>query len=321
MKAVQANRDGDNYQLAFKNDIETPEPSESELLIRVVASQINPSDVMNVSGKFPQSTFPRIPGRDFAGIVVKSKSSKFPEGSKVYGTSGPQISFTQNGSHAEYMVVPENGAAMKPEKLSFIQAATIGVPFTTARLALQRAQAKAGETVLIIGANGAVGSAASQIAKKMGCKVLDAARRDGSAVDLRKDPGMESVSALTSGKGVDVCLDTVGSVDLRKSALRALGSGGRLALIIVQGDPEVSVDLRTLYRKNQSIVGCNSLLIPMWEMAASLQEMGPWFDSNNLEAPDEGGYSKIGIEELKGAYEDLMSGKAKGKKFVLEFPE
>ena len=160
--------------------------------------------------------------------------------------------------------------------------------------------------------------------KKLGCKVIEAARRDTTAVDLRKDPNLESVKDLTARRGVDIAVDTVGSLELQKSALKALAAGGRLSIISVagyKGEPEMSVNLRDLYRLNQSIVGSNSVGIDIVEMAEALQQMSSWFDSGDLTAPSEAAYTMIDIEDLTQAYEDSIAGKAIGKKFMVVFEE
>src|SRR5271156_2225357 len=135
-----------------------PELHENELLVKVAASPIQPSDLLNTQGNFPQTTFPRIPGRDFAGVVVKPTSSPW-HGKSVYGTSGPELGFTCDGAHAEFVVVHEDAVAEVPQGMDLKQASVIGVPWTTAYIALTRAYAKKGETVLVFGAGGAVGGA------------------------------------------------------------------------------------------------------------------------------------------------------------------
>ena len=115
-------------------------------------------------------------GRDFAGVVEEGSF----KGKEVYGTSGPLIAFTQDGAHAEYCMVPENAVAIKPKNLSFLQASTVGVSFTTASIALKRARTTTADVVLVLGANGSVGSAVTQLAKVMGCKVITASRRDNT---------------------------------------------------------------------------------------------------------------------------------------------
>lgn len=316
MRGIQVQSD---HTILYKDDLPKPSASSSQLLVRVLSSPINPSDAMNASGKFPNTTFPRVPGRDFSGVVEQSSSSAFPVGTEVYGTSGPHLSFTIDGAAAEYVVAEADAVAVKPKSLSFAQAAAVGTPYTAAWLALSRAQAKAGETVLVLGSSGAVGSAVYQIAKKMGCQVIGAARRDNAEVDLRKDPKLETVSSLTGGAGADICVDAVGSTDIMPSELGALGLGGRMAIISATGDPTLPINLRDLYRMNHVLVGCNTVATPAKVMADALAEMAPWFDGGDLEAPKESGLTEVKIEDFRKAYEDTIAGNAKGKKFVVSF--
>nr|BFE97692.1 hypothetical protein GCM10020185_82280 [Pseudomonas brassicacearum subsp. brassicacearum] len=104
----------------------TPVPGPDEVLIRVKAAGLNPSDVKNVEGRFPYTTLPRVPGRDFAGVIEQGPAHLL--GKAVWGTGrGP--GFLRDGSHAQYLTVPASGVALKPERLSFVQAAAMGVPF------------------------------------------------------------------------------------------------------------------------------------------------------------------------------------------------
>jgi NADPH:quinone reductase len=131
-----------------------PEPSEGEALVRVKAAAINPSDIANVAGRFKKTTLPRTPGRDFAGLVVRGRQRI---GEEVWG-SASTLGINCDGSHAEYVVVPARTLSPKPKSLSMAQAAAIGVPYITAWSSLvSAAQIQSGETILIVGAAGAVG--------------------------------------------------------------------------------------------------------------------------------------------------------------------
>jgi NADPH:quinone reductase-like Zn-dependent oxidoreductase len=165
-------------------EVAIPEPGTGEALVQVKAAAINPSDIGDVAGRFKSTTLPRTPGRDFAGIVVKGKQ---PEGAEVWG-SCPELGVIRDGSHAEYVVVPAEMLSLKPESLSMAQAAAIGVPYITAWASLMNtAQIQPGETILIVGAAGAVGQAGTQIANWKQARVIGA--------DMRSDPipGTESV--------------------------------------------------------------------------------------------------------------------------------
>jgi len=119
------------------------------VLVQIKAAGLNPSDVKNVLGRFPYTTLPRIPGRDFAGIVVEGPQALI--GQEVWGT-GRELGFFADGSHAQFVKLPANGVAKKPTHLSFAQAASLGVPYTTAWDALERSGVTAETRLLVIGA-------------------------------------------------------------------------------------------------------------------------------------------------------------------------
>ncbi|KAI9642480.1 hypothetical protein NHQ30_009285 [Ciborinia camelliae] len=260
-------------------DVPKPTLIPNHLIVKVHASAIHPSDLLNSQGGFPFTTFPRTPGRDFSGVIVEGPSEKI--GQEVYGTSGNTIAFTKDGFQAEYCLVPENSVAPKPETLSFTQAACIGVPFTTANVMLSRAYAKKGETVLITGANGAVGSAVVQLAKSMGCRVLSATRSYNGDVNTALDLDLRAIDSLTDGKGVDVVVDTVGHPALIQAAINKLARGGRLSFIASTrgGDTGLTVDMFSFFRGGESLVGCNTLTYTIEEFAAQLKEMTKEFNS------------------------------------------
>jgi NADPH:quinone reductase len=213
-----------------------PDLRQNQLLVKVTASPIQPSDLLNTQGNFPSTTFPRVPGRDFAGVVVQPTSSPW-HGKSVFGTSGPVLGFTCDGAHAEFVAVPDNAVAEVPQGMDLKQASVIGVPWTTACVALTRASAKKGETVLVFGAGGAVGGAVVQLAKSslFGCQVLTAGRGDKYEVDTTKHPDLKVAKDLTNGRGPDVVVDTTGDMGLIKAALHQLSKGGRLAGKLVLG--------------------------------------------------------------------------------------
>jgi NADPH:quinone reductase len=123
MRALRIHKTGDLAGLRVEQ-VPTPTPGPGELLVRVRAAAINPSDVKNVQGKMHQTTVPRTPGRDFAGVV--EAGAKDLEGQEVFG-SGGDLGFTRDGSHAAYVVIPREAVVAKPASLSFEQAAAVGV--------------------------------------------------------------------------------------------------------------------------------------------------------------------------------------------------
>ena len=126
MKVLQFNAYGPPAALSIK-EIPKPEPRKGEVLIQIKSTAINPSDVKNVTGHF-KASLPRVPGRDYAGVVVGGDAE---EGLEVWG-SGAGFGVFRDGAHAEYVVVPADWIAQKPRQLSMEQAAAIGVPFLAA---------------------------------------------------------------------------------------------------------------------------------------------------------------------------------------------
>jgi NADPH:quinone reductase len=154
-------------------EIAAPAIGETTALVRTKAASINPSDVKNVAGSMKQTTLPRTPGRDFAGVVEVGPAEWI--GAPVWGTGG-DTGFTRDGTHAEMIAEPVASLRRKPDTLSFDQAASVGVNYMAAWLGLEAAGLGAGETVLLIGAGGGVGGAAAQIARRIGARVIGADR-------------------------------------------------------------------------------------------------------------------------------------------------
>src|SRR5260370_5318694 len=153
------------YITAFSKTLENlrveavPDPiaARGEATIKIRADSVNPSDVKNIQGKMEGTVLPRIPGRDFAGIVVDGPADLL--GTEVWGTGG-DVGFTRDGTHAEFIVVPVEAVTPKPHSLSFEQAACVGVNFVTAYLGVAtRAKVQPGETLLVTGARGGVWAA------------------------------------------------------------------------------------------------------------------------------------------------------------------
>jgi NADPH2:quinone reductase len=129
MKALRLTRQDAALPILSLDTVPKPALTPGHLLVKVHASAIHPSDILNSKGAFPFATFPRVPGRDYAGTVVGGPLEWV--GKDVYGTSGNSQAFTEDGAQAEFILVPENAVALKPKNISFAQAACIGVPFTT----------------------------------------------------------------------------------------------------------------------------------------------------------------------------------------------
>ncbi|ARV57283.1 hypothetical protein BZZ01_00385 [Nostocales cyanobacterium HT-58-2] len=272
---------------------ELPHPvlKPDEVLVKIHAASINPSDVKNVSGNMEHTTLPRTPGRDFAGVVVEGSESIV--GTEVWGTGG-DIGFIRDGSHAEYIVLPKSAVCPKPRALSMEEAGSVGVTYVTAWLCLiDAAQLSAGETVLVIGATGGVGSAAVQIAKWKGGRTLGTIRRESDrelaqtagvdvVINLAEQNLKEAVLAATEGKGANIILDTVGG-QMVETCLQVLSQKGRLLEISAPpGNSRVSFDLRDFYHNQARLFGVDSRTLDATACASILEALTPGFESNAL---------------------------------------
>ncbi|MEB0077354.1 zinc-binding alcohol dehydrogenase family protein [Pseudomonas sp. CCI3.2] len=318
MKALQFAKTGDLSALQYI-DVPQPVPAENEVLVQVKAAGLNPSDVKNVLGRFPYTTMPRIPGRDFAGVVIEGPQEML--GQEVWGT-GKEPGFFRDGSHAEYLTLPAKGVAPKPKALSFVQAASLGVPLTTAWNALERSLVETGTRLLVIGANGAVGSAALALGKVLGAQVLGAVRRpeqicvlkadgfDAILLDKPEDLGAQ-VNAVFPG-GADVIFDTTGF--WLPAAVAALATLGRIAIIAAPVDGQVQMPTLALYRKGGSVVGINTLLYGTEACAGMLNQFGRFFDEGLMPLPT--GIFESSLSEGLARYEEVNKGGADKVVFV-----
>ncbi|KAJ5328227.1 hypothetical protein N7452_008617 [Penicillium brevicompactum] len=282
------------------NTIPIPTLKPGQALVKVHYACIHPSDRLNSQGLFPSTTLPRVPGRDFSGVVTETNPTSNWIGKEVYGTSGSSLGFTNDGPHAQYISVPQDALVEKPSALSMRQAATVGVPFTTGLICLRKAAVSSTDTVLIIGSTGAVGSIAVQIARAMGCqRVLTAARREEVKPDIVLSgacPAEElasKIKELTGGRGVDVVVDTVGDIALMGAAIENLARKGRYAWIAA---PRGRL-ARSSYRKEITLVGCNSVSPAIEEAAGLLRSLGDWIEERSLCAQDESLFRTVKLED------------------------
>jgi NADPH:quinone reductase len=298
-------------------EVPIPEPGEGEALVHVKAAAINLSDIADVSGRFKHTTLPRTPGRDFAGVVVIG--AKY-EGNQVWGSS-PNLGITRDGSHAEYVVVPVETLSLKPKSMSMEQAAAIGIPFITAWASVVRtAQIQPGEIILIIGAGGAVGQAATEIANWKRGRVIGADARPEpipgaeSTVNTKTEDLHERVMQLTAGKGVDVVFDTVGG-PLFEPALRSLAFKGRQVAISSAGEPRVSFNLMDFYHNFSRLFGVDSYGLTSREVGEIADELCPGFETGVLKPPS---IEVVPFEKAVDAYSQVATRQAKAK-LVLSF--
>ncbi len=239
MKAVVAHQYGAPEVLKFE-EIPRPEPKENEALVRVIASGVNPADPLTLSGKYARefgTHLPLIPGYDIAGIVEKTGANitKLKIGEAVYGYP------TFGGGWADYVTVKEYEVAAKPKSLNFVEAAAVPMGALTAWQALvDTAHLHPGQTILIHGGSGGVGSFAVQIAKARGARVIATASTANQ--DLLKQLGADAAIDYTKTrfedvvKDVDAVLDPVGKETLARS-YGVVKKGGIVMSLVARPDP------------------------------------------------------------------------------------
>jgi NADPH:quinone reductase-like Zn-dependent oxidoreductase len=232
MKAVVVNQYGGPEVLKYQ-EAPKPEPKSDEILVHVMAAGVNPVDSYVRQGRFGKGNLPMIVGSDIAGVVEKTGASakKFKAGDAVYC----YLSVARGGGYAEYAVAKESETALKPKNISFEEAAAVPLAGTTAWQALiDDAKLRAGQTVLIHGGSGGVGSFAIQIAKARGAKVIATASTDHQAT--LKQLGVDQAIDYTTTKFEDVVKD----VDLVLNCARA-DALGRSYGVVKKGGTIVSI--------------------------------------------------------------------------------
>jgi NADPH2:quinone reductase len=229
-------------------EVPTPQPGPGEVLVRIHATGVNPVETYIRAGTYARlPELPYTPGNDGAGVVeqVGSNVTEFNPGDRVY-TAG-----STSGTYAEFALCKKDQVHPLPANVSFAQGAAMGTPYATAyRGLLQRAGADPGETVLVHGASGGVGTAAVQLGRAHGMRVFGTAgsdeglklvreQRAHEVFDHRAPDHFEKIMKATGGHGVDVIVEMLANVNLGKD-LTILAKGGRVVIIGSRGPVEIN---------------------------------------------------------------------------------
>jgi NADPH:quinone reductase len=295
-----------------ERDVEQPEPGAGEVLVRVVAAGTNPVDAkFRAEGDSIGLEAPIVLGADVSGVVeeVGPGVTDLAAGDEVYYTPevfGPH----SNGAYADYHAAKADIVATKPVVLTHEEAA--GVPLaggTVYEALVRRLAVRVGETVLIHGGAGGVGSFAVQIARAAGARVLATAGPDNQevlkelggdvAIDYQGQDVTEVALEETGGEGVDAVFDAVGGGTIVES-IPATKPFGRLATILgAQGD------LTPLYQKNQILYG-----VFLTRERARLEELGALIERGQVHPLID---EVLPLKEVDRAHERLDSGHGRGK--------
>ncbi len=298
----------------------TPAPRAGEVLIEIKAASLNFPDLLIVQNKYQMKPpLPFVPGSEYAGVVqaVGEGVTHLRPGQNVACLSG-------TGGFATHVVAPAALCMPLPEGFAHVDAAAFIMIYATSHHALiDRAQLKAGETVLVLGAAGGVGTAAIQIAKAQGARVIAAASTDekcalclsigaDAVINYAQENLREAIKGLTGGRGPDVIYDPVGG-EYTEPAFRSIAWRGRYLVVGFASGPIPSLPLNLPLLKGASLVGV------FWgdfakrepqANAAMMQELARWYAEGKVKPVID---RTMPMSQLKAAYEHMGSRGVMGK--------
>ena len=298
----------------------TPQPRAGEVLIAIKAASLNFPDLLIVQNKYQfKPALPFVPGSEYAGVVeaVGDGVHHLNIGQHVACLSG-------TGGFATHAIAAANICMPLPSEFPFVDAAAFIMIYGTSYHALlDRAQLKAGETVLILGAAGGVGTSAIQIAKDVGARVIAAASSDekcalckslgaDATINYSTENLREAIKALTNGKGPDVIYDPVGG-DFSEPAFRSIAWRGRYLVVGFAAGTIPALPLNLALLKGAAIVGV------FWgdfakrepqANSAMMAELAQWYMSGKIKPVID---RAMPMSELKAAYSHMGSRGVKGK--------
>jgi len=323
MQAILARAFGGPEVLKLE-DVPDPIAGRGQVRVRVHAVGVNPYDTyMRAGGYAIKPDLPYTPGADAAGVIdqVGDGVTQWNAGDRVYvsGTAAGKA----HGAYAQYAVCLPEQVHRLPQRISFTQGAGLFVPYVTAWRALfGRANTRAGDIVLIHGASGGVGVAATQFAVAIGATVIGTAgsedglavvRAQGAhhAVNHRQSGYLDEIAKLAGGRGPDVILEMLANVNLDHD-LTVIAPGGRIAVIGNRG--RVEIDARKIMTKDVSVFGMALWGIPADEVRRAHQAIIAGLDAGTLN-PVVG--TEMPLRDAALAHQRVMEPGARGKIVLL----
>jgi len=259
VRAVVVCEPGGPEVLEVRDVPEPAPPGPDEVLVEVAAAGVNRADLLQRQGSYPPPPgAPPWPGLEVAGVVrAAGPTSGLATGDRV-------AALVPGGGYAELVVVPAALTLPVPADLALVDAAALPEALATVWSNLQEADARAGETLLVRGGSGGVGTAAVQLGRLLGLRVLATAGGPqrvarvaelgaDAVLDHRRDDVADQVLAATDGRGVDVVLDVLGAGGLEDN-VRVLATGGRLVVIGLQQGRRGTLDLGTLLARRARVI-------------------------------------------------------------------
>jgi NADPH2:quinone reductase len=301
-------------------ELPTPAPKAGEVLIEIQAASLNFPDLLIVQNKYQMKPeLPFVPGSEYAGVIraVGEGVTHLKIGQSVACLSG-------TGGFGTHTIAPAKLCMPLPEGFPAVDAAAFIMIYATSHHALiDRGQLKAGETVLVLGAAGGVGTSAIQIAKAAGARVIAAASTDekcalcqsigaDATINYSRENLRDAIKALTDGKGPDVIYDPVGG-DFAEPAFRSIAWRGRYLVVGFASGPIPALPFNLALLKGASIVGV------FWgdfarrepkANAAMMTELAQWYGQGKIKPVID---STMPMKDLKAAYAHMGSRNVKGK--------
>jgi NADPH2:quinone reductase len=315
MKAIRVHKFGEPEVMRLE-DVPDPQPDATQVVVRVQAAGVNPVETYVRSGAYArQPELPYTPGSDAAGTVeaVGDGVRHLKSGDRVY------IDASVTGTYAELALCETAHVHALPEQINFAQGAALGVPYVTAHRALfGRANARAGEAVLVHGATGGVGIAAVQLARAAGMIVTGTGgtedgrklvAREGAhhVLDHHAEGYLQELMKLTEGRGVDVIVEMLANVNLDRD-LSILARFGRIVVVGNRG--RVEIDPRQAMGRDASIHGMTAFNITTEERASIHAALIAGLEAGTLR-PVVG--KELSLAEAARAHREVLEAGAFGK--------
>ncbi|MBO6186855.1 MAG: NADP-dependent oxidoreductase [Chryseobacterium sp.] len=305
MKAIILENPGDPKKLKL-TEIEKPPIKEEEVLVEVKSVSINPIDVKTRSGKGAYSKLkdenPLILGWDISGIVVETNSSKFKLNDEVFG----MINFPGHGkAYAQFVTASENHIALKPKNISFEEAAATNLAALTALQAIEKAELKEGQNVLIHAASGGVGHFAVQIAKYLGASVTgtSSAKNREFVLSVGADNHINYTNYdwENSEEKFDFILDTIGGENIDHS-VKVLKNGGTII--------SIPSGLNEKVEEKATSVNAKGFTMLVQSNGNDMQKLAELLEKSFIKPHI---YKTYHFDKMSEAHKELEKGRAVGK--------
>src|SRR5882757_9333253 len=322
MKAVVVEK-YDSIDNIHLQDVALPDPASGQLRIRIQAASLGFVDGLKVQGRYQtKDPLPFIPGSEFAGVVDEAAA-----GGNGFAAGTPVMGMARSGALAEYIVVPATAVEIMPDGVTPETGASFRTNYLTALYALsERGTLRAGEYLLVLGAAGGIGTAAVQIGKLLGARVIAAASTEekrqfaknfgaDATVDYTRADWREALKDLTDGHGADVILDPVGG-DVAVQAFRSIAWNGRHLVVGFAAGSIPALPFNLPLLKGGALVGVDLAQILRREPEAYKRvtsQLFAWLSEKKL-VPVVG--KVFAFEDFRDAFKTMQTRSALGKMVV-----